>query len=142
MQGFVLKWHGHNFGQMFTIHWKVIANSQPEFECQPLSYKQDTDFLVLWSKFRSCFFLFWMLKKNKSSFTIWMTLTIARNYLFMNKTLTDRKNMFEKDLLKYIEPMWTKHWTSLFYIAKNCELCIFLIFLRLSFKFWSIIRIA
>lgn len=47
MQGFVLKWHGHNFGQMFTMHWKVIANSQPEFECQPLSYKQDTDFLVL-----------------------------------------------------------------------------------------------
>lgn len=46
MQGFVLKWHGHNFGQMFTMHWKVIANSQPEFECQPLSYKQDTDFLV------------------------------------------------------------------------------------------------
>lgn len=42
MQGFVLKWHGHNFGQMFTMLWKGIANSQPEFECQPLSYNSKT----------------------------------------------------------------------------------------------------
>lgn len=62
MQGFVLKGHGHNFGLMFTMLQQGIGNSQPEFECQPSSYKQDTELIILCSGNKVPVFFFFRFK--------------------------------------------------------------------------------
>lgn len=81
-------------------------------------------------------------------FTLWIyrcrpkiNVTNARNCLFMFKINQQiEKNSLKRNFYGIMNQCKHKHATSLVYIIKNWELCILLITLELTLKFWLIVR--
>lgn len=81
-------------------------------------------------------------------FTLWiyrcrpkLNVTNARNCLFMFKINQQiEKNSLKRNFYGIMNQCKHKHATSLVYIIKNWELCILLITLELTLRFWLIVR--